>query len=106
MANVMDQVRQRYDIAFLDTPPAGIAAEAIVVANYVDASIFVVRALRDQRGLVARLVGQISAQKGKFIGAILNRPEQTAGGYYRKNAQVMVGYGALQSKPTPTSRAT
>lgn len=103
MSEVMDMAREKYDITFLDTAPAGIAAEAIVVANRVDASILVVRAMRDQRGLIARLVGQLSAQRGKFIGAILNRPEQTAGGYYRKNAQVMVGYGASPSKATPAA---
>ena len=106
MSEVMDMARQKYDITFLDTAPAGIAAEAIVVANRVDASILVVRAMRDQRGLITRLIGQLSAQKGKFVGAILNRPEQTAGGYYRKNAQVMVGYGALPSKVTPASGTT
>ena len=103
MSEMMDMAREKYDIIFLDTAPAGIAAEAIVVANRVDASILVVRAMRDQRGLVTRLVGQLSAQRGKFIGAILNRPEQTAGGYYRKNAQVMVGYGASPSKATPAA---
>ena len=103
MSEVMDIARQKYDIVFIDTAPAGIAAEAIVVANRVDASILVVRAMRDQRGLVTRLVGQLSAQKGKFIGAILNRPEQTAGGYYRKNSQVMVGYGSSPPKATPAA---
>ena len=103
MSEVMDMARQKYDIVFIDTAPAGIAAEAIVVANRVDASILVVRAMRDQRGLVTRLVGQLSAQKGKFIGAILNRPEQTAGGYYRKNSQVMVGYGSSPPKATPAA---
>ena len=105
MSEVMDMARQKYDVIFIDTAPAGIAAEAIVVANRVDASILVVRAMRDQRGLVTRLVGQLSAQKGKFVGAILNRPEQTAGGYYRKNAQVMVGYGASPPKAAPAAGA-
>jgi capsular exopolysaccharide synthesis family protein len=105
MSEVMDMARQKYDVIFIDTAPAGIAAEAIVVANRVDASILVVRAMRDQRGLVTRLVGQLSAQKGKFVGAILNRPQQTAGGYYRKNAQVMVGYGASPPKAAPAAGA-
>lgn len=103
MSEVLDIARQKYDVTFLDTAPAGIAAEAIVVANRVDASVLVVRAMRDQRGLVTRLVGQLSAQKGRFIGAILNRPKQTSGGYYRKNAQVMVGYGSSAPKSAPAA---
>ncbi len=105
MTEVLNLARATYDMTFIDTPPAGIAAEAIVVANRVDASILVVRAMRDQRGLVTRLVGQLSAQKGRFIGAILNRPAQTAGGYYRKNAKVMVGYGSSPVKATPAGGA-
>ena len=103
MSQVIDQARERYEITFVDTAPAGIAAEATVVANRVDVSILVVRAMRDERGLVTRLVGQLSAQRGRFIGAILNRPAQTAGGYYKKNAQVMVSYGATTAKVQPAA---
>ena len=28
----------------------------------------------------------------KFIGIVLNRPRNTAGGYFRKNYEAMVGY--------------
>ena len=92
LTETFNTARERYDLILVDTAPAAIAAEAIVVANRLDASILVVRAMRDQRGLVTRLVGQLNAQKGRFMGAILNRPQQTAGGYYRKNAQLMAEY--------------
>ncbi len=105
MTEVATQARASYDITFIDTPPAGIAAEATVIANQVDASILVVRAMRDQRGLITRLVGQLSAQRCRFIGAILNRPLQTAGGYYKKNAQVMVEYGSGGAKVTTAGGA-
>ncbi|MSR45200.1 MAG: hypothetical protein EXS15_07600 [Phycisphaerales bacterium] len=93
-AEVMAIAREQYDLTLIDTAPAAIAAEAFVIANRIDASLLVVRAMRDQRGLVARLVAQLNAQQARFVGAILVRPEQTAGGYYRKNARAMIDYAA------------
>lgn len=103
LTEVFTVARERYDLVLVDTPPAAIAAEAIVVANRLDASILVVRAMRDQRGLVTRLIGQLSAQKCRFIGAILNRPQQTAGGYYKKNAQLMARYATDTSGAAATN---
>lgn len=97
--------RAQYDLVLVDTAPAAIAAESIVIANRVDASVLVVRAMSDQRGLIARLLGQLQSQRAQFAGAILNRPQQTAGGYYKKNARIMTEYGANQSTPASTEGA-
>ncbi len=102
---VLNRAREQYDLILVDTAPAAIAAESIVVANRVDASVLVVRAMSDQRGLVSRLLGQLNSQRAQFVGAILNRPQQTAGGYYRQNARIMASYGAQSSTPTPAAGA-
>lgn len=98
---VMTMARARYDLILVDTAPAGIAAEAFSVASYVDEAVLIVLAMRDERGLVGRVVGQLLKQKAHFIGAVLNRPQQTAGGYYRKNAQLMAQYTAPTTKLLP-----
>ncbi len=102
---VFKQAREQYDLVFVDTAPVAIAAESIVIANRVDASVLVVRAMSDQRGLVSRLLGQLQAQRAQFVGAILNRPQQTAGGYYKKNARIMTEYGEKSATPTPAAGA-
>ena len=51
-----------------------------------------VRSFQEQRGLVARLVAQLGDVHGHLIGAVLNRPKNTAGGYLRKNYEAMAGY--------------
>ena len=110
MTEVMNAMREQYDLVLIDTAPMAIAAESMAVANRIDGSMLVVRAMRDQRGLIGRLVGQLTAQRGRFIGAVLNRPEQTAGGYYRKNAEMASKYSAETSAgpaaATPASGAT
>jgi Mrp family chromosome partitioning ATPase len=85
-------VSARYDIVLFDVPPVVVAGDALAVANKVDGSILVVRAFQEQRGLVARLVGQLTEVRAQFLGAVLNRPTNTAGGYLRKNYEAMAAY--------------
>lgn len=91
---VLEATAQRYDFILIDLPPVIVAGDALVVANKIDATVVVVRAMQDQRGLVMRVLNQLSDVRGKCIGAVLNRPLNTAGGYLRKNYQVMASYSA------------
>ncbi len=77
----------------IDTPPAIVAGDAIVLAGKVDATFLVVRAFQEQRGLVARLVSQLRDMPSQFLGIILNRPRNTAGGYFPEELR---GYGELR----------
>jgi hypothetical protein len=52
--------------------------------------------MQEQRGLVLRIANQLSDVRGRCLGVVLNRPQGTAGGYLRKNYEVMAGY----SKPS------
>jgi succinoglycan biosynthesis transport protein ExoP len=88
----LQDVAPRYDIVLLDVPPIVVAGDALTVANKVDATLLVVRAFQEQRGLVARLSSQLSDVRAVFLGAVLNRPINTAGGYLRKNYEAMAGY--------------
>ncbi len=88
----LQEVAAKYDIVLLDVPPVVVAGDALAVANKVDGTILVVRAFQEQRGLVARLVGQLSDVRGLLLGAVLNRPTNTAGGYLRKNYEAISAY--------------
>jgi capsular exopolysaccharide synthesis family protein len=88
----MQAVSGDYDIVLVDVPPVVVAGDAMAVANKVDGTILVVRAFQEQRGLVARLVNQLTEVRAQFLGAVLNRPTNTAGGYLRKNYQAMAAY--------------
>jgi capsular exopolysaccharide synthesis family protein len=94
LESLLAEASQRYDFVLLDLPPVVVAGDAFAVANRIDATVLVVRAMQEQRGLVARLVNQLSDVRGKCIGVVLNRPQNTAGGYLRKNYEVMASYSA------------
>jgi len=93
MDRLLASARDRYDVVLIDTPPAVVAGDAIILANKVDAAVLVVRAYQEQKGLVARLVNQFYGSRCDLLGIVLNRPRGTVGGYFRKNFQVMAKYG-------------
>jgi capsular exopolysaccharide synthesis family protein len=90
------ELRDRFDLIIFDAPPAVVAGEALSLANRVDAAMLVVRAGKEQRGLVGRLIGQLSDAHCDLLGVVLNRPRGTAGGYFKKNYAAMAAYSADQ----------
>ena len=94
---IISELRSRYDYILLDAPPAVVAGDALVLANKTDASVIVVRANQEQRGLVSRLISQFSAAQSELIGLVLNRPRFTAGGYFKKNFATMAEYAGKGS---------
>lgn len=92
MDEVIHQAKQSYDVILIDSAPAIVAGDAMVLASKVDATVLVVRAFQEQRGLIARLCGQLNDMPSQLVGVVLNRPRNTAGGYFRKNYEVMAGY--------------
>ena len=90
--DALSHLREAYDIILIDAPPAVVAGDALVLAARVDATVLVVRAFQEQRGLVARLVAQLHDSPSALLGIILNRPRSSAGGYFRKNFEAMASY--------------
>jgi len=91
---ILAEVRPQYDFIVIDAPPAVVAGDAMVLANRTDASLLVVRANQEHRGLVAKLIGQFSEAQSELLGVVLNRPRGTAGGYFKKNFAAMAEYAA------------
>lgn len=90
--SLLAELRDRYDLIIFDSPPAVVAGEAMVLAGKIDASLLVVRANQEERGLVARLVNQLNGSQSELLGVLLNRPRRTVGGYFKKNFATMAAY--------------
>ncbi len=86
------QMSEKYDLVLVDVPPVVVASDGLVLASRVDASILVVRANQEQRGLVARIINQLNDMPSQFLGVVLNRPRGTVGGYYKRNFEAMAAY--------------
>ena len=92
MKSVLAQLRSKFDLVLIDAPPSIVAGDAILLANLVDAITLVVRSDRDERGLVARVLRELTESRGEMIGVTLNAAKGTTGGYFRKNYLAMVNY--------------
>ncbi len=93
MSGVFDAARQQgYDLVLIDVPPAIVSSDGMAIANRCDATMLVVRALNEKRGMVARLRNQLSESKSEFLGVVINGVRSAAGGYMRKNIRATHEY--------------
>ena len=88
----LKELGERFDVVLIDGPPIVVASESMSIAHAVDATVLVVRAFSEDRGLVARLIRQLNDHSGVLLGVVLNRPRNTAGGYFRRNYEAIAKY--------------
>ena len=104
MQRLLEELKTRYDIIVLDTPPINMVTDAVALAPQTNGVLFVVRANQSERGAVAHAVDQLEYAKVKVLGFILNGVdlENTSYGYgkyrykrygYRKYGYGKYGYG-------------
>ncbi len=81
----LDLAKERYDLVLIDAPPAIVSSDAFNIAAKCDASLLVVRAYSETRGLVTRLRQKLDESSAEFMGVVINGVRSSAGGYFRKN---------------------
>lgn len=97
MSEVLEQASGAYDMVIIDTAPAVVSGDGLAIANRADASILVVKALSEKRGLVARLRNELSDTRAEFLGVIINGVRSSAGGYFRRNIRATADYQRPQT---------
>ncbi len=84
--------REAYDVVLIDVSPGVVSSDMSSLAGLADASILVVRAYNEKRGLVARLRNQLAASGATFLGVIVNGVKPAAGGYFKRNFEQTMSY--------------
>jgi polysaccharide biosynthesis transport protein len=74
MRGVLAELRDRFDLLMLDTPPVLAAAETAMLAAEADAVLLVVRAGRTDRGAAEEAMQQLVFAGARIAGAVLNDP--------------------------------
>jgi capsular exopolysaccharide synthesis family protein len=72
-ANLLNDLRRRYDIIIIDTPPVLIVPDARVIAQHVDATVFVVRWDRTSREQVQGALREFESVGKPVSGLVLNQ---------------------------------
>jgi polysaccharide biosynthesis transport protein len=94
MSNLLRDAAAAYDLVLVDVAPVLVAGDALALANRCDATVMVVRAMVDKRGMVARVRNELSETRADFLGVVINAARTTAGGYLKGNIQTTHRYQA------------
>lgn len=97
MTDLMVEARSKYDVILIDSPPVVVASDGIVLASKADASILVIKAYQETRGLIGRVVAQLMETRAQHLGIIVNGVKAAAGGYYRRNFRLAHRYNAAEA---------
>ena len=90
---VLEEASGAYDLVIVDSSPAIVASDAFTIASRVDASLLVIKAYAETRGLVTRMRGKLDEAPSEFLGVIMNGVRSSAGGYFKKNFMETHRYG-------------
>jgi capsular exopolysaccharide synthesis family protein len=84
MADLLAELRGRFDLVVLDTPPVLAVADAVVCSSIVDGTLMVYRYGRTRRAQLAGALHALRGVQARIVGTVLNaRPRRGAdGGYY------------------------
>ena len=72
MRQLVEKLRDDFDIVLLDTPPVGILADAIALAKYCDGALLVVAYRQGKQREIGDAVANIQQTGCKVLGAVLN----------------------------------
>ena len=82
MQQMVEHLSKVYDYILIDTPPAGVVADACIVANLLDGVLLLVRQGRSRKDEVARALNQLKLTNAKLLGTILNGVTRESGKPY------------------------
>jgi capsular exopolysaccharide synthesis family protein len=72
MAELLHQLKESFDIIFVDTPPVLAVSDVLVLGSLLDGAILVVQGGRTQHEALKLTQEKLTAHKIKSLGAILN----------------------------------
>ena len=84
LRDMLVDARARYDQVIFDGPPVLLVSDAMVLSAAVDGVLLVCQYRATSRGALQRTQQQLEAINARIFGAVLNRVETRAGGYFRQ----------------------
>ncbi len=88
LARMIEDLRARYDVVLIDTPPVLPVADPLLVARVVDGVVLVPRVGRTTRGQLVRTVSLLRRADARVMGIVLNEVDER-----RDDGYGSAGYG-------------
>jgi capsular exopolysaccharide synthesis family protein len=92
MEAVLREAAEKYDLVLIDAAPLVVSGDGLGLAQRCDASMLVVRALAEKRGMVARLRSELADSRAEHLGVLVNGVRSAAGGYLKGNIRATHDY--------------
>lgn len=93
LGELIRSMREKYDYIFLDCPPIEIVADAAIIKDFADVSIFVVRAGLMDRRVLGDVDELYKANKYNRLAILLNGTDYVSGKYGQYRYGYTYGYG-------------
>lgn len=72
ISNLLAELGKAYDVIFVDSAPILALADALVVSNNSEATVYVVEAGRNSPNAILRAIGRLQENSAKIVGVILS----------------------------------
>ena len=82
-SELLDDLSDRYRYVFVDAPPLGLVSDGERIGNMCDGAILCVRSGVTPKGVVRESVRQLERSGCPLLGIVLNRVDESKGGYGR-----------------------
>ena len=107
MKAVNEQLKERFDYVFFDTPPILVVSDAMALAPEMEGTILVTRHMVSYVSDIAKSLNTLKFAKANILGIIVNdyrsKEDKSYGGYKKYNYKYgYVSDGAYESSDTPT----
>ncbi len=93
MKDLIANMREKYDLVILDTPPIMAISDGVVLSKIVDTTLFIIRWNKSKRDIIKSAIKQINSFNVNMAGTVITRVDlekqskygQGDRGYYYKN---------------------
>ncbi|MCX6846018.1 MAG: polysaccharide biosynthesis tyrosine autokinase [Verrucomicrobia bacterium] len=101
MSELIQDVKQRFDLIFVDSPPILGVSDASVIASEVDLSIIVVQHRKLPRNMLLRVKQSIENVGGNILGVVLNNVDVRSDSQYQYYTSYYTYYAPSESQAPP-----
>ena len=83
MSFLMSNLKKKFDLIVIDSPPVLPASDALLLVPYTDGVVLVVKSGFMNREIVKRTVEQLRLAQANLLGIVLNQVDVEKEGYYK-----------------------
>lgn len=101
MSELIQDVKQRFDLVLIDSPPILGVSDASVLASEVDLTLIVVQHRKLPRNMLVRVKQGVESVGGHVIGVVLNNVDVRSDSQYQYYTSYYTYYAPAESQPPP-----